>query len=84
MNQIKAIRDLLGLTQTAFAEGIDCTQGNVGHYEGGQTVPPERALAVINFAERLGLPLTMGQVYGTEPLPATHNLPHATQEAGHA
>ena len=69
MNEIKAIRDLLGLTQTQFAEGIGCTQGNVGHYEGGQTVPPDRAVDVINFAEKLGLTLTMGQVYGTEPLP---------------
>lgn len=78
MNEIKAIRELLGLTQTQFAEGIGCTQGNVGHYEAGQTVPPDRAVDVINFSEKLGLSLTMGQVYGTEPLPV--NQPRATQE----
>ena len=78
MNEIKAIRDLLGLTQTQFAEGIGCTQGNVGHYEGGQTVPPARAVDVINFANKLGLTLTMGQVYGTEPLPKrVQEKPHA-------
>lgn len=77
MNQIKAIRDMLHLTQTALAEGIGCTQGNVGHYENGQTIPPERALATIEFAKSRGLELTMGQVYGTEPLPATKEASNA-------
>lgn len=76
MSQIKTIRTYLGLTQSALAEGIGCTQGNVGHYETGQTLPPERAKALIDFAASRGLPLTMGQVYGTEPLPA--------KEASHA
>lgn len=69
MNQVKAIRALLRLTQSALAEGIDCTQGNIHHYEAGQRVPVDRAHALIEFAAGLGLPLTMGQVYGTEPLP---------------
>lgn len=78
MSQIKAIRKQLGLTQVALAEGIGCTQGNVGHYESGQMLPPDRAKALIDFAATHGVTLTMGQVYGTEPLPAP-----AQQEAGH-
>ena len=78
MSQIKAIRRQLGLTQVALAEGIGCTQGNVGHYESGQMLPPDRAKALIDFAATRGVTLTMGQVYGTEPLPAL-----TQQEAGH-
>lgn len=69
MSTIKAIRDRLSLTQEEFGTGIGCTQGNVGHYERGQEIPPERAKALIEFAKQNGLVLTMGQVYGTEPLP---------------
>lgn len=69
MNQVKAIRELLLMTQAELASGIGCTQGNVGHYESGQTLPPERALALLNLAAQRGHALTMGQVYGTEPLP---------------
>ena len=69
MNQVKAIRNLLRLTQSASADGIGCTQGNIHHYESGKDLPPKRALAVIEFASSQGLPLTMGQVYGIEPLP---------------
>ena len=70
MSSVKAIRNLLGVTQTALAEAIDCTQRNVGHYESGQMLPPDRAKALIDFAATHGVTLTMGQVYGTEPLPA--------------
>lgn len=70
MNAIKAIRARLGLTQTALAELLGCTQGNIGHYENkGQRLPPEMALRVIEVAAARGLPLTMGQVYGVEMLP---------------
>lgn len=68
MNNIKAIRERLDLTQQALADGIGCTQGNVGNYERGQMLPPDMALKVIAFAASKGVTLTMGQVYGTEPL----------------
>lgn len=65
MNTIKAIRTRLGLTQTALAEGIGCTQGNVGHYENkGQTVPPEVARRLIAFAAGLGVQLSYEDIYG--------------------
>jgi putative transcriptional regulator len=69
MSRIKDIRTRLGMTQTAFAAMLGCTQGNIGHYERGQTLPPERAVTLIQFAQRRGLRLTMDQVYGRQPLP---------------
>ena len=64
MNRIKPIRDQLGLTQAALAEALGCTQGNVFHYERGQTVPPEVAKKLIGFAASLGHVLTYEDVYG--------------------
>jgi len=74
MNTIKAIRTRLGLTQSALAEGIGCTQGNVGHYENkGQTVPPEVARRLIAFAATLGVQLSYEDIYGPVTTPATGN-----------
>lgn len=65
MSAIKLIRDRLGLTQTAFAEGIGCTQGNVGHYENkGQTVPPDMAKRIISFASTMGHAVSYEDIYG--------------------
>ena len=69
MSNIKSIRDRLGLTQAGLAEGIGCTQGNVGHYEKGQTVPPEMAKRLIGFALTRGLDLTCDRIYGDAGLP---------------
>lgn len=69
MNHVKEIRLTLGLSQQALGRGIGCTQGNIFHYERGQTLPPDMAKRVIDFAASRGLPLTMGQIYGLEPLP---------------
>jgi len=78
MNTIKAIRTRLGLTQSALAEGIGCTQGNVGHYENkGQTVPPEVARRLIAFAAGLGAHLTYDDIYGPVTVEAI-NKPDAT------
>ena len=64
MNRIKTIRGQLGLTQAALAEALGCTQGNIFHYERGQTVPPEVAKKLIGFAAASGLVLTYEDVYG--------------------
>ncbi len=65
MSTIKTIRTRLGLTQAALAQGIGCTQGNVGHYENkGQTVPPEVARRLIAFAATLGVEITFDEIYG--------------------
>jgi putative transcriptional regulator len=64
MNRIKTIREQLGLTQAALAEALGCTQGNVFHYERGQTVPPDMAKKLIGFAAERGHSLTYEDVYG--------------------
>lgn len=69
MNKIKLIRERLGVTQKALAEGIGCVQGNVGNYESGQTVPPASAKRLIAFAESRGLALTFDHIYGEAELP---------------
>lgn len=69
MSTIKSIRERLGVTQSALAEELGCSQGNVGHYEKGQTVPPDVAKRLIAFAAERGMELTMDQVYGLSSLP---------------
>ncbi len=64
MSNIKDIRERLKLTQSALAKGMNCTQGNVGHYEKGQTVPPEAAKRLIAFAQGLGHKVTYEDIYG--------------------
>lgn len=71
MSRIREIRERLGLTQDEFAKGLGCTQGNVGHYERGQVLLPERAERLIEFAASKGLRLNFDQVYGRAPLPHT-------------
>ncbi|CKH75663.1 helix-turn-helix domain-containing protein [Achromobacter xylosoxidans] len=39
------------------------TQGNIYHYERGQTIPPEVAERLIEYAKTLGLDLTFDNVY---------------------
>ena len=71
MSTIKSIRTKLGVTQAALAEGIGCTQANVGHYEKGQTIPPDMAGKVIDFARGRGLVVTYNDIYTPEPTQAT-------------
>ena len=68
MNGIRAIRAQLGMTQQAFAEGIEMTQANVSLYESkGQTVPPGAARRVIDLAGAHGFTCSMDDVYAAEP-----------------
>lgn len=75
-SNIKAIRLMLGLSQAALGEAIGCTQGNIWHYEQGQTVPPEMARKLIEFAATRGLSIGFDHVYGAAGLP-----PAITQQA---
>jgi putative transcriptional regulator len=83
MSNIKTIRERLELTQAALAEGIGCTQGNVGHYERGQTVPPEMAKRLIAFAAARGHQVSYEEIYGN-PVIALDSIaqPAATSVAG--
>jgi putative transcriptional regulator len=69
MHHLKPIRERLGVTQQVLAEGLGCTQGNVGHYEKGQTLPPDMASKLIAFATARGLPIGFDHVYGGAKLP---------------
>lgn len=69
MHNLKPIRERLGVTQQAMADGIGCTQGNIGHYERGQTLPPDMARKVIDFSASRGLAITFDHVYGDAELP---------------
>lgn len=66
MNNIKSIRDRLGLTQTELAQALDMTQGNVSFYERGQMVPPNIASKLIDFAHTRGCCITFNDVYMPE------------------
>ena len=71
MSNIKTIRDRLGLTQTALADGIGCCQGNIAHYETrGQTMPPDVAKRLISFAASVGQSVCYEDIYG-EPIADT-------------
>ena len=47
--------------------GMGCSQGNVSFYEKGQTVPPDAAKRLIEFAATLGRTITFNDVYRTDP-----------------
>jgi putative transcriptional regulator len=66
MSNFKSIRDLLGVTQVALASGMGCSQGNVSFYEKGQTIPPDAAKRLIDFAATLGHTITFNDVYGSD------------------
>lgn len=77
MNHLKSIRQRLGLTQQAIATELGCTQGNVGHYERGQTLPPDVARKLIQVAHERGLLIGFDHVYGAVDIPATtKEVPH--------
>ncbi|OEZ91501.1 helix-turn-helix domain-containing protein [Duganella phyllosphaerae] len=69
MNRISDIRAKLALTQKALADALQVSQGNVSHYERGQSVPPKVAQRLIAFAAKRGHTLSFDDIYGN-PAPA--------------
>lgn len=80
MNTIKSIRKRLGITQEMLSVGIGCTQGNVGHYERGQTVPPDAAKRLIAYAKTLGHEVTFNDIYAPELAQAPATIAQAATE----
>lgn len=76
MHNLKPIRQLLGVTQRALAEGLGCTQGNIGNYEKGQTLPPDTAKNLIAFSANLGLAISYDHIYGGASLPKRKEVAH--------
>lgn len=76
------LRTRLGLSQAELAAGIGVTQGNVSHYEvRAQTVPPQVAAKLIEFARSHGLSIGYDHVYGAAELPAEAPPLPAAKEA---
>lgn len=69
MNQVRAIRERLGVTQTTLASAVGCSQSNVSFYENGQEVPPQVAKSLINFAATRGVSISFDHIYGNAELP---------------
>ncbi|MFC3107379.1 helix-turn-helix domain-containing protein [Undibacterium arcticum] len=80
MNQFQIIRERLGVTQAAIADAIGVTQGNVSHYEKGQTVPPDVARRLIEYAEKLGHAITFNDVYGMDQVAHHESIEEATRK----
>jgi putative transcriptional regulator len=70
MNSISHIRATLKVTQQALADALQVSQGNISHYERGQSVPPEVAKRLIAYAGQRGQTLTFDDIYG-KPEPAS-------------
>lgn len=79
MNHLKSLRLHLGLTQQALSEVLGCTQGNVGHYERGQSLPPDTAAKLIAYAGGKGLVIGFDHIYAGHALP---EVPPRTCSAG--
>ena len=63
----KSIRSRLGLTQSAIADVLGVTQGNISFYEKGQTVPPAVAGKLIEYAKSRGHLITYDDIYRAPP-----------------
>jgi putative transcriptional regulator len=89
MNAIRSIRQRLGLTQQALADGLGVTQGNVSLYEHGQEMPPKVARRLVAFADQCGTQITLDDVYaessGIEEqggaVASVHVAAHRTRQA---
>lgn len=64
MNNFKHIRTLLGLSQQAIADGLNCSQSNIAHIElGKQEVSPDLARLLIAFAATRGVVISFDDIY---------------------
>jgi len=77
MSQFRAIRRCLGVSQVDLARALGMTQANVSYLERGQTITPETAKKLIEFAASLDVKLSYDQVYGAATLP----IPRAASPA---
>jgi putative transcriptional regulator len=63
-NNLKSIRELLGLSQAALAAEIGVSQGNISHCEKqAQEVSPEMARKVVALARDRGIDVSFDDIY---------------------
>jgi putative transcriptional regulator len=80
-NRLKQIRQRMGLTQQEFADMLQITQGNVGHYElREQTMPPEGARKLIEEAAVRGHRVTYEDIYGAVDTPVARQKKKIKEE----
>lgn len=78
-NNLKSIREQLGMSQAEFGELIGVSQGNVSHCEQQrQEVSPEIARRVIAAARSKGLDVSFDDIYVAPPLAANDSGPLKT------
>jgi len=65
MNNVRHIRQTLGLSQDSLAEALGMTQGSVSQYELGSDIPPRVARRLIDVAAAKGLEISFDDVYNT-------------------
>jgi len=64
-NNLKAVRQKLGLRQADLASAIGVSKGNISHYEcQRQLLPPTVAQRVIALAAERGLQISYDDIYG--------------------
>ncbi len=63
MNNVKHIRQILGLSQADLGKAIGVSQGNVSFYELGQEVPPKVARKLIDVAKAKGVDISFDDIY---------------------
>ncbi|KXU38687.1 hypothetical protein AXE65_00845 [Ventosimonas gracilis] len=79
-NNLKQLRNQLGLSQKGLATALGLSQGSISNYEcQRQLLPPTVAQSVIALAALHGLQITYDDIYGKPPLASTdkETLPDA-------
>jgi transcriptional regulator with XRE-family HTH domain len=63
-NGIKKIREMLGMSQAAFAQAIGKRPSAVSNYETGRREPDsDTAYAILDLAKNAGIPATLETIY---------------------
>ncbi|CAN7476941.1 helix-turn-helix transcriptional regulator [Acidovorax sp. LjRoot74] len=85
MKTIKAIRELLSMTQEELGKALGVSQGSVSAYESGvASIPVPNAIKLIEVAGGKGFPLSLDQIYGRAGIVTpTRKAKPTTQEVSH-
>jgi len=77
-NNLKQVRQRLGLKQKELAVVIGVSKGNISHYEcQRQLLPPTVAQRVIALAAQHGLKISYDDIYGSPPSASKEETPDA-------
>lgn len=75
MNAFAAIRQSLGLSQSALAKGLELGQSAISQFERGECEPtPAVARRLIQFAKQHGQTVTFEMIYGAAQTAASDTV----------